>query len=126
MNKDLQRTSKIGSESPALLGMARSLRREATPTEARVWELLRGKRLNGLKFRRQQVLEGYIVDFFCFEKRLCIELDGAPHEKDDKKAKDQERDGVLRMKGYRVLRMMNDEVNADIQGSRMAILGACA
>jgi very-short-patch-repair endonuclease len=102
--------------------MAVGLRQEATPAEDFVWGLLRANRLKGLKFRRQHVLHGYIVDFYCHEKRLVIELDGAPHLETEKKAKDSQRDSTLEFKGYKVLRFMNEDVFHDPHAFKAAIL----
>jgi very-short-patch-repair endonuclease len=63
--------------------LARRLRRRATEAEIRAWEVLRDRRCLGLKFRRQQVIRGYIVDFYCAELRLAIELDGSVHDAPD-------------------------------------------
>jgi len=63
--------------------LARRLRREATEAETRAWEALRDRRCLGLKFRRQQVVRGYIVDFYCAEHRLAIEIDGPIHDDPD-------------------------------------------
>ena len=60
------------------LARARSFRPQPTPEEATAWSLLRGRRLLGLKFRRQQVIAGFIVDFYCASRRLALELDGGP------------------------------------------------
>jgi very-short-patch-repair endonuclease len=61
------------------LRRARELRRELTIAERNAWEILRNRRVLGFKFRRQHVIDGFIVDFFCKELRLVIELDGAGH-----------------------------------------------
>jgi very-short-patch-repair endonuclease len=100
----------INLESGYLKRTARRLRQESTPAEARAWSLLRGKGLQGLKFRRQHVLHGYIVDFYCHELRLCLELDGAPHMNPEGTAKDKERDAELTTLGYKVLHINNDIV----------------
>jgi very-short-patch-repair endonuclease len=81
--------------------------------------------LQGLRFKRQHVLHGYILDFYCHEKRLCIELDGAPHLEPDQKAKDQLRDETLRSKGCKILRLMNDEARLDLENFRQQVLDAC-
>jgi very-short-patch-repair endonuclease len=86
---------------------AKELRGEATPAEACLWEALRGNRLDGLKFRRQQVLRGFIVDFYCESKNLAVELDGSSHDGGDKRAYDAERDEVLSGLGIKVLRLPN-------------------
>jgi very-short-patch-repair endonuclease len=60
--------------------MARALRKEMTPAEQTLWSELRGNQLHGAKFRRQQVIAGYIADFYCHAARLVIELDGPVHQ----------------------------------------------
>ncbi len=60
--------------------LARKFRREPTPSERLAWQILRDRRCLGLKFRRQQVIRGYVVDFYCAELRLVLEIDGPVHE----------------------------------------------
>ena len=103
----------INEESGFLKRTARHLRQEATPAEVYAWHRLRGKKLNGLKFRRQHVLNGFIVDFYCHELRLCVELDGAPHLTPDAVQKDKERDEILGAWGYKVLHIPNQLVLTD-------------
>jgi len=93
------------------LAMARAFRQGPTRHEALVWELLRSRRLFGLKFRRQQVIRGFIVDFYCAEHRLVLELDGAVH--DDQVAYDRARDAILARAGLRVVRLRNHDLNLD-------------
>ena len=85
-----------------IVKVAKSLRRRSTQAEKVLWTHLRNKHCRGLKFRRQQVIGEFIVDFVCFEARLVIELDGGQHalEKD----KDRERDSWLCGQGFHVLR----------------------
>jgi very-short-patch-repair endonuclease len=78
-----------------------------------MWSLLRGKRLAAFKFRRQVPIGDYIVDFLCFAQRLCVELDGPSH--DGREEYDFERTRFLESKGYRVLRIPNDEVYKDAE-----------
>ena len=89
---------------------ARLLRQELTEAEKVLWELLRGRKVNGLKFRRQHPLKNYIVDFFCYEIELVIELDGGYHNHPEQKEKDEIRDLHLKALGYKVLRFTNDEL----------------
>lgn len=81
----------------------------ANPTEAekRIWAMLRDRRFSGFKFRRQQIIYPFIVDFVCFEERVIIEADGSQHadNKDDAR-----RDRFLMSQGFRVLRFWNNEV----------------
>jgi very-short-patch-repair endonuclease len=99
-----------------------------TNAEAMLWRLLRGSRLDGLKFRRQVLVEAYIADFLCFQLRLIVELDGAPHDGEERKSRDSERDQWLREQGYRVLRFPNDLVlgggDLVLDAIRAAIAGA--
>lgn len=89
---------------------ARKLRREATPAERALWQLLRGRQL-GAKFKRQQPLGPYIVDFFCEEAWLVIELDGAGHF--PRPQTDIVRDTYLARAGLKILRFWNADVMRD-------------
>ncbi len=92
---------------------ARGLRRTATPAERLLWEHLRARRLDGIKFRRQQPLGPYIADFFSEEVRLVVEADGAGHFPQPES--DRVRDRWLRAAGIRVLRLSNHEIVAHTQ-----------
>jgi very-short-patch-repair endonuclease len=87
---------------------ARHLRRSQTYAEQIMWNLLKNRRFKGIKFRRQHVLEGFIVDFFCYKTNLIVEIDGDIHLK--QKEYDHFREDILRSKGYRLIRFTNDEV----------------
>jgi very-short-patch-repair endonuclease len=89
---------------------ARRLRRDMTQAEAMLWRSLRGGALDGLKFRRQVPIGRYVVDFLCVEHRLAVELDGAPHDRDEQKDHDALRDAWLFEHGYRILRLRNELV----------------
>lgn len=84
------------------------MRRWQTPAEEILWQELRSRKLDGLKFRRQQWLGPYTVDFYCLDHMLIIELDGPIH--DAQQAYDAERTGYLESHGCTVLRFPNDEV----------------
>lgn len=86
---------------------ARELRKAQTPAEHDLWQQLRAKRFSGFKFRRQQVIGNYIVDFVCFDQKLVIELDGSQHA--EAKERDESRDRWLSEQGFRVLRFWNNE-----------------
>jgi len=90
---------------PVKLGLAKQFRREATVAERTLWNALRRNQLNGLHFRRQQVMAGFIVDFYCHSVRLVIEVDGEAHA--SRTAADRARDRVLRCHGLRILRVKN-------------------
>ena len=92
--------------------LARELRRRMTPTETILWEALRGRRLGGLRFRRQQVVDGFIVDFYCDAARLVIEVDGEVHQ--DQQGHDAARDQILAEQGLRTVRFTNDEVEQSL------------
>jgi len=94
--------------------MAKNLRKRSTDAETLLWNHLRMKQLEGLKFRRQQPINSYIVDFVCFENRLIIEVDGGQHASE--KERDVERDIHLTKNGFRVLRFWNNEVFTNIEG----------
>jgi very-short-patch-repair endonuclease len=93
---------------------ARELRRNPTHAERALWQKLRLWQVEQHKFRRQQPLGSYIVDFVCLEKRLIIELDGGQHA--EQKNYDNERDTWLRDQGFVVLRFWNNEVLGNIGG----------
>jgi len=92
---------------------ARELRRAATSTERYAWSLLRNRGVLGLKFRRQHVVHGFIVDFYCAAERLVLELDGAPHAGSERRAYDAARAATLEAAGYRVIRIANRDVTRD-------------
>ncbi|RME51571.1 MAG: endonuclease domain-containing protein [Caldilineae bacterium] len=92
---------------------AKALRKEMTPAEAALWQRLRNRQLHGLKFRRQHPIGRFIVDFYCAEKRLVVEIDGEIHE--TQREYDTVRDDNLRQRGYRVIRFHNREVLDDIE-----------
>jgi very-short-patch-repair endonuclease len=96
------------------LTFARVLRSGQTDTENLPWSRLRGHRLLGLKFRRQQPVGEYIVDFFCAERKLIVELDGGQHQ--DQAVYDAERDAWLKSEGYTVLRYWNNEAMGNLEG----------
>ena len=113
---------RIRRVAPVVQEWARQNRREATESEAVLWAALRGKRLGGVKFRRQHPMGIYILDFWCPERRLCIELDGGYHEDTLQRASDEERDRTLRKNAVRVLRFTNDEVLTGLENVKNRIL----
>src|SRR5712691_11799536 len=105
------------SSAPALVrDRARTLRRSSTPVEQKLWMRLRNRQLHGAKFRRQHPIGQYIVDFFCLEARLVIELDGGWHGEESKRIEDEHRAAFLQSHGYTVLRFWNNELTDDIRG----------
>ncbi|SDX97509.1 Very-short-patch-repair endonuclease [Allochromatium warmingii] len=106
-----------------LQNFARELRNNSTDVERLLWRHLRNRQLEGVKFRRQQPIETYIVDFISFEKKIVIELDGGQHL--ENREYDQQRDDCLRANGYRVLRFWNNEVIDNIDGVLEVIRACC-
>ena len=85
----------------------KNLRNNSTSAEATFWTYLKGKQLLGRKFRRQQSIENYVVDFYCSEEKLVIELDGAGHFSVGGQAYDEGRDNQIRALGLKILRFEN-------------------
>ena len=81
-----------------------------TSAESRVWNAIRGRRLLGLKFRRQHPIRQFVVDFYCAEHRLIIEVEGKIHSTDAGIARDRERTAILQGWGHTVLRLRNEDV----------------
>jgi len=96
----------------ALRDQARVLRRTMTPAETILWQHLRGNLFAGLHFRRQQVIDGFIVDFCCLASHLVVEVDGSIH--DFQVEYDAERDRILGARGLRVLRFPNNRIMQDL------------
>jgi very-short-patch-repair endonuclease len=84
-----------------------SLRNKSTSAEALLWNILKSKKLNARKFRRQHSIGNYIVDFYCDSEKLVIELDGNPHGEYHKIEKDRKRDQYLEGLGFSILRFEN-------------------
>jgi very-short-patch-repair endonuclease len=89
---------------------AKRLRRDTTEAEKKLWSLLRNRQLNGKKFRRQHPFADYVLDFFCNECNLAIELDGEHHKQADNKEYDIQRTSFLNKNGITVLRFWNQQV----------------
>ena len=99
-----------GQTNKAVLksGLQRKLRRNMTDAERKLWSLLRGRQMDGLKFRRQHPFENYILDFVCLEKKIVVEIDGGQHQ--ENRLKDEVRTKALEEAGFCVLRFWNHEV----------------
>ncbi|HDL20084.1 MAG TPA: endonuclease domain-containing protein [Nitrospirae bacterium] len=93
-----------------------------TDTERLLWKHLRAKQVEGLKFRRQQPIGNYVVDFICLDKSLVIEVDGGQHAGNKK---DEERDVWLKSEGFKVLRFWNNEVLNNMEGVLEVIRENC-
>ncbi|WP_414755704.1 endonuclease domain-containing protein [Anabaena sp. CCY 9910] len=110
--------------NPNKMQLAKEFRRQMTPAEKILWQHLRGNRLNGLHFRRQQIIDGFIADFYCHAARLVIEVDGKIHELQAEY--DAERDKVLLARGLRLLRIKNEEVVQEIDRVLTLISQVCS
>jgi very-short-patch-repair endonuclease len=99
-----------GQTNKAILqsGLQRSLRRNLTDAERKLWKVLRGRQMAGVKFRRQHPLEDYILDFVSLEKKVVVEVDGGQHQ--ERITEDERRTTVLENAGFIVLRFWNHEV----------------
>ncbi|MFZ3209543.1 MAG: DUF559 domain-containing protein [Geobacteraceae bacterium] len=109
--------------SHSLKERARGLRNNCTDAERVLWRHLRSSQIEGVKFRRQQPIEDYIVDFVSFFPKLIIELDGGQHSRNQEY--DEKRDTCLRKNGFNVLRFWNNEVNENIEGVLEVIRQRC-
>lgn len=97
-----------------LNSFAKQLRNNATDVERLLWQQIRNSQFEGVKFRRQQPIENFIVDFVSFTPKLIIELDGGQHA--ENRIYDQQRDKCLRKNGFVVLRFLNNEIIDNIEG----------
>ena len=98
---------------------AKTMRADATLAENLLWQAVRNRQLEGSKFKRQVPLDGYILDFVCFEARLIVEVDGSQHADN---TRDLVRDAFFRGQGFRILRFWNDEVVQNLDAVCLAIL----
>jgi very-short-patch-repair endonuclease len=112
------------SVAPINRRFAKAMRREMTPAELALWQYLRKPGIGDLRFRRQTPIGPYIVDFFCPQRRLIVEIDGGQHASLDGISSDAERDAWLRQQGYRLVRLWNNDVSGNIDGVCAAILEA--
>ncbi len=108
---------------PGMLDRAKLMRREMTPHERILWQALRGNQLDGFHFRRQQVIDGYIADFYCHAAALIVETDGPIH--DAQRGYDEERDDLLARRGLLIMRVRNEEIERDLAGVLGRIREAC-
>jgi very-short-patch-repair endonuclease len=99
-----------------ITAFARQLRQKQTDAERALWKRLKSKQLEGVKFRRQQPMGPYIVDFVIFEKKLVIEIDGGQHNENETTEKDDARTRRLEAEGFQVLRFWNNDVIMNIEG----------
>lgn len=106
---------------PTIRQFARELRRPQTPAEATLWQHLRNRNLQ-YKFRRQHPIDFFIIDFYCAEAKLLIEIDGPSHLEKEQEEYDKARTEYLETLGYKVIRFTNDDVRYSIHAVVTAIL----
>jgi len=107
-----------------LTKIARNLRKRSTEAEKLLWSHLRGRQLEGLKFRRQQPIGEYVVDLVCLENDVIVEVDGSQHAAE--KEKDDRRDTWLEEEGFNVLRFWDNEVLTNMDGVLEVIRRSCS
>lgn len=107
----------------SLVTFARELRNNSTDAERLLWRYLKNSQLEGVKFRRQQPIEAYIVDFVSFEKKIVVELDGGQHAETIES--DEQRDDCLCRNGFIVLRFWNNEIIKNSEGILEVIRQQC-
>ncbi len=108
---------------PPLLQYAPEMRHPQTPAEATLWRALRDRRVK-YKFRRQHPIDNFIIDFYCAQARLCIEIDGDSHLAVDRKEYDAARTVYLEERGYQVIRFTNNDVRYNLEAVVAAIVRA--
>lgn len=112
--------------SPGKHAYAQQMRANPTPAEAKLWHRLRQRELHGgLKFRRQEVILGFIVDFYCPTAAVAIEVDGSIHESNVQYLRDRARDSALAGRGIRTLRFTNADVADDFERVIARIVNIC-
>ena len=115
---------KKGHTLAAAVKKARELRQIETGAERTLWMALRNRALAGLKFRRQHPFAQFVLDFYCAEKLLAVELDGGIHQESDRADHDEARTIFLAQHGVRVLRFKNEEIEQDLPGVLRQIVAA--
>ena len=99
--------------NPKKLELARQFRKNPTESEDAVWQMLRNRQIKNLKWRRQQVIDGFIADFYCAELNVVLEIDGSIHEDEEVIEYDAFRTSVFEERGIKVFRLKNED--CDIQ-----------
>jgi very-short-patch-repair endonuclease len=107
---------------PEFLDFARRLRKDQTDAEKLLWNILRSRQLLGLKFRRQHSIGPYILDFYCHDCKLCIELDGGQHYTKEGQQGDEARAAFLQTRGIQILRFSNLDVLKNLEGVLLTVV----
>ena len=113
LGKTIEKKFHYGAK-PEIFKLANELRKNMTDAEDKLWQRLRNRKLNNLKFRRQHPINKFIADFFCAEKELIIEVDGGIHNDPDAKEHDENRTYELEQFGLKIIRFTNEEVMNNI------------
>ena len=95
--------------NPEKLELARQFRKNPTESEDVVWQMLRNRQIKNLKWRRQQVIDGFIADFYCAELNVVLEIDGPIHDNEEVKEYDEYRTSVFASKGIKIFRLKNED-----------------
>ena len=95
--------------NPKKLELARHFRKNPTESEDTVWQMLRNRQIRNLKWRRQQVIDGFIADFYCAELNVVLEIDGSVHDDEEVKEYDEYRTSVFKARGIKVFRLKNED-----------------
>ena len=98
------------------INQAKNLRKNMTPQEIKLWNILRNNNLNGLKFRRQVPIGNYVADFVCEMRNLIIEIDGGQHNTPEILQYDNNRTAFFETKKYKVIRFWNNDIDNNIEG----------
>jgi very-short-patch-repair endonuclease len=120
VGEGLGRGGRSAAQQASALRKAKHMRSAPTPAEHRLWQIVRAKRLEGWKFRRQAPIGPYMPDFVCHSAKLVVEVDGGHHCEED----DGKRDGWLRSQGFRILRFWNNDIFDNEEGVLTVILAA--
>ncbi len=110
---------------PIIFARAKALRKQMTNAEKKVWEMLRGKQILGLKFRSQHPMYLFIADFYCHQLKLVIEIDGGIHQQSEQKEYDINREEALKRWDVKIVRFTNEEVERDLKKVKKEIIDIC-
>lgn len=117
----VKKTKPMNNYSQRLKPNSRILRRKSTQQEIKLWSRLKDRKFHNLKFRRQHIIDKYIVDFICLENKLIVELDGCQHKREKDTRYDAKRNKYLKSLGFTVLRFWNNGMNENLEGVMLKI-----
>ena len=110
---------------PHIFEKAKVLRKNMTLSERKVWEILKGKQIMGLRFRPQHPIDIFIADFYCHPLKLVIEIDGGIHQLEENKEYDIGREAEIERWGIKIFRLTNDEIDENISQVKAKIIEIC-